>query len=101
MSYPLARATDPETSHKAAASVNLTRGQEIVLEVFERVDNITDFELCAILRRWAQDDKRFMISESGARSRRAELTAAGILEDSGMRSTLESGRSAIIWQRKK
>jgi hypothetical protein len=38
-------------------------------------------------------------SESGIRSRRAELVDRGLVVDTGRRIRLESGRYAIVWGR--
>jgi hypothetical protein len=36
-------------------------------------------------------------SESGIRSRRAELVRQGVVKDSGERQVLRSGRKAVVW----
>lgn len=94
----VARVTDPETSHRAASSVNLTRGQKIVLELFQIRNHMTDSELIDFNRREAMCDQSRRLSESGARSRRAELTAGGLIVDSGIRKLTENGRQSIVWK---
>jgi len=39
-----------------------------------------------------------MASPSGVRSRRAELVVLGLVEDTGLRRKLVSGRNAIVWK---
>lgn len=102
-SEPVARArtTDPDTSHEAAQSVNgtLARNQGYVLQTFrENVFPMTDhalFESYAALERPGIVGRQ---SESGIRTRRKELVDRGVLEDSGVRVRLPSGRHAIRWQ---
>lgn len=93
-----ARVTDPSTSHRAASSVNLTRGQEIVLRMFALHSHMTDSELIDLNRDEAKLDPSCRLSESGARSRRAELTAGGLIADSGIRKLTENGRQSIVWK---
>ena len=89
-----ARNTDPQTSHEAARSVqNITATKEFILKALVRPR--TDVDLIEAYRSFKFAPKA---SESGIRSRRAELVAAGLIKDSGERIKLESGRSAIVWQ---
>ena len=94
-----ARNTDPLTSHDAAATVrNITETHNAIL-TFIRIDGpMTDFELLARWRKYCDRGWLEPISESGLRTRRSELVAAGYLEDSGRRGKTPSGRSCIIWQ---
>lgn len=91
---PHARTTDPQTSHEAAESVkNLTETQEYILKALVRPR--TDVDLLDAYR-----NLKFapIASESGIRSRRAELVAAGLIVDSGERRKTPSGRNAIVWK---
>lgn len=92
-----ARATDPQTSHAAAASVkNLTRSREPLLAVIKGNGGGTD-EM--ILGQYEDVfGNAHPQSPSGLRTRRAELVRAGLVEDSGERRTLRSGRQAIVWK---
>lgn len=95
---PHARLTDPETSHEAADSVrNLTLTKKAIISIFEKYNALTDDHLQIAYRALVSGGDAPRASESGIRSRRAELVAAGILEDSGHRIALEFGRSAILW----
>lgn len=95
---PMARISDPETSHEAAASVkNLTETQKWIMRIFlVREVPLTDEMLVRAYRREVISGAPYA-SESGIRSRRAELVRSGKLEDSGLRMKLESGRNAILW----
>jgi hypothetical protein len=70
-----ARRTDPETSHEAAASVNVTAGQQVVLDALTQHGPCTDEELVGYMHLAANPAWR--LSPSGIRSRRHELTAKG------------------------
>jgi hypothetical protein len=41
--------------------------------------------------------RNYPMSPSGARTRRAELVARGLVYDTGKRETLASGRKAVVW----
>lgn len=93
---PFARTEDPSTSHQAAASVsNLTETKRAILILLQTA--MTDNELVARYQANALAGFVPMASESGIRSRRAELVADGYVEDSNGRATLPSGRKAIMW----
>ena len=92
---PYARKTDPQTSHDAARSVgNITPTQKYILKVLERPR--TDMELVEAYRNLKLAPRA---SESGIRSRRAELVNRGLVVDSGGRVKLPSGRWATIWRK--
>jgi hypothetical protein len=94
---PFARRTDPKTSHDAAESVqNITATQQAILEICHKP--ITDHTLVAYYKNLADQGIVPRASESGIRSRRAELVAKGLVVDSGKRAPTYSGRSQIIWQ---
>jgi len=88
----VARGSDPETSHEAAESVAVTRGQQIVLECFTSMGvPMADHEAYAL-------PLIGKLSPSGFRSRRAELVAKGKLEFSGRYAVTPSGRKTRIWR---
>ena len=92
---PVARNTDPDTSHEAAASVrNPGLDREKVYAALGE-GPMTDEE---ILER-CHAHYATTISPSGARTRRAELVKEGRVADSGVRKRLHTGRRAIVWQR--
>jgi hypothetical protein len=89
---PNARTTDPETSHEAAMSVtNITPLKQEILQ--RLMTPMTDTDLYAILF----TSSRLIVTESGVRSRRAELVQAGLVKDTGERVKLATGRKAIVW----
>ena len=90
---PHARSTDPHTSHAAAQSVaNITPVKRVILTALQTA--MTDEQLVSLVQ--ATQGLTFA-SESGIRSRRAELVAAGYVEDSGSRVKTTSGRQSILW----
>lgn len=94
---PFARHTDPQTSHEAAQSINpvaLTATKQAILKALNRPR--TDVDL---LSAYKSLHGAPVASESGIRSRRAELVAAGLIVDTGERAKLPSGRNAIVWAR--
>ena len=95
---PRARRSDPQTSHAAAASVNnITKTQRVIFYLLLSKPS-TDVDGLRVYR--IAEGKKIapMVSESGYRSRRAELVKLGLAKDSGDRVKLPSGRSAIVWQ---
>lgn len=95
---PHARKTDPETSHEAAESVReLTATQQEVLRIVKVLKRTTDVELVYQYQQMSNHFGAPRASESGIRSRRAELVKAGKIKDSGDREKLPSGRRAIVW----
>lgn len=95
----VARNTDPETSHEAAASVSqITETHERILRIFSDCYELTDEHLATEWLTYGTHLGWPPISPSGLRSRRAELVARGKLRDSGRRSITRSNRSTIIWE---
>jgi hypothetical protein len=89
---PHARTTDPETSHEAAMSVtNITPLKQEILQ--RLMTPMTDTDLYQLLT----ISSRLIVTESGVRSRRAELVQAGLVRDTGERVKLATGRKAIVW----
>lgn len=100
---PMARASDPDTSKDAAAGVarhELSRRRMAILTLFHMLGPMHDDEL---LRRYAQyrevqPDTFPHQSESGIRSRRAELVDSKLLRFSGKKVTLPSGNLSRVWE---
>lgn len=87
----LHRANDPDTSREAAVAIasKRTRIQAEVLAFARAAGGLgfTDFALCC----------HFEDLGSTYRTRRAELTRAGEIVDSGHRSLSDNGRRMIVW----
>ena len=89
-----ARRTDPTTSFEAAGSVkDTTKTQQFILKALRKP--LTDVDLVSAYRAFKSAP---VASESGIRSRRAELVGLGLVRDTGKRVKLASGRHAIVWQ---
>lgn len=86
------RTSDPLTSHAAAASVKVRESQQKVLALLAE-GPATHEELVA-----RAQVRGVLMSQSGIRSRCRELVDAGMVEDTGQRVKLTSGRHAIVWQ---
>lgn len=98
-----ARATDPVTSHAAASSLKpgkIRLSQSAVLKTLGRLRKGTDQDIAAAYNTsgWGEFVPQ---SPSGLRTRRAELVARGLVEDTGLRKRLPSGRQAIVWAKVK
>lgn len=94
-----ARRTDPETSHAAAQSVKaeqIRKSQACILETFRTFGPLSDVELVALYDELASARSWPLQSESGIRSRRAELVGRGLVVPVG-KTKLVSGRKAIVW----
>ena len=91
---PVARRTDPGTSWAAAKSIptdKLRVSQLAVLTTLRLGDSMTDQEIEENYPGPSQ-------SPSGLRTRRKELVDQGLVEDSGARRRLRSGRQGIVWR---
>ena len=93
-----ARNTDPETSHEAAASVKgLGAARDAVLWMFKRHGNLCDTELIYYYKSYVGSRRVPVQSDSGIRSRRAELVKSGHLIATHQYATLKTGRRSVIW----
>lgn len=71
-----ARNSDPETSHEAAASVNVTKGQKTVMALVRKAfPRRTEFTLKELVAAAPVHDVE--LSESGLRTRLRELISRG------------------------
>jgi hypothetical protein len=93
---PFARNTDPETSHEAAETVDaVTETKQYILEALKQPRN--DYDMIQTFRSMLGSPQ---VSDQSIRSRRAELVDSGMIEDSGERAKMPSGRWSIVWERK-
>lgn len=97
---PHARRNDPATSKQAAASVtNLGRTRDAILWLLKNVGPLTDQGIAIEYEYELATHRQFpRVSGSGLRSRRSELVALNLVEDSGQRAKTGSGRQTIIWK---
>jgi hypothetical protein len=100
-----ARKTDPITSKEAAASIRsdaIRRSQAAILGMLKRYGPMYDQQLIDRYLYYQTlnggDVDVPPQSESGIRTRRSELVAKGLVEDSGEKTLLTSGRRTIIWR---
>jgi hypothetical protein len=97
---PFWRKTDPATSAEAALSipeVKVKESQQRILQLLSYGAS-TDTALLKSYYAGMRLADWPPISDSGLRSRRAELVALGLVEDSKARVKLPSGRHAIVWK---
>lgn len=88
---PVARKTDPDTSHLAAedAKRNAHTLRARCLAVLKaHPEGLTDFALAEIVGS----------QQTSAGKRRGELVKAGLVEDSGEKRKAPSGSFAIVWR---
>jgi len=90
----LVRATDPDTSTEAAASIisDLKELQDQVYRLFQDYGPMTHGALIDRYR-----GRYGVRSDSTIRTRCAELVEANFLRDTGERVVLDSGRKAVVW----
>jgi len=94
-----ARSDDPETSHAAAASVkNLTTNQAAIKTILRSTGRrqLRDDEIVELYQLRYRELNLPRQSESGIRSRRAELARRGDLVE-GEKSRMPTGRMARTW----
>ena len=90
------RDTDPETSMEAAASITpetLRQSQAVVLDLFRRYGPMTDKAMLIHAREHEEGSPQ---SDSGLRTRRAELVKLGKLKWLGVYQTID-GRKHRMW----
>jgi hypothetical protein len=91
-----ARASDPRTSHEAAKSVsNITGTQQAILGLLRTP--LCDSELLVAYRLGIEIGAMPFSSESGIRSRRAELVEKGLVVATGEYRLSTAGRRMIVW----
>jgi len=87
-SFGFARSGDPATAHDAAASVNATRLEQVVLDALMQLGPKTSFELADALG----------LSLVTVSPRLRPLADKGLVEDSGQVKVNPSGRKSIVWR---
>lgn len=97
---PRARVTDPDTSHVAADGVQdrLSRLQSIVLSIVRFHGAMTDTELDDFYAASAADFPEWpAVRFDSPRKRRSDLTAMGLIRDSGEKRTNRFGSAEVVW----
>lgn len=99
----MARTTDPDTSHAAAASVtDLTGKQSAVLRVLtvltERNGGATDEQIADAYFTDIPWEKLPEQSPSGLRTRRNELWKRGLVRQTEERRRNRAGRRCVVWE---
>ena len=98
MSEARARTTDPATSHEAAKKVtNTLRVQNIILSILWARGPLTDPQIAEHYYNRVADGSAPKASDSGLRTRRAELDKKGLVHPTGEREKLDTGRTATVW----
>jgi len=90
-----ARRTDPVTSHEAARSVKVTKGQQQVLLLLQRIGRAVTHE--DLVSAAAAHPEVITLTPSGIRTRCHELAVAGKVVQDGETRT-RSGRRALLWR---
>jgi hypothetical protein len=93
---PVARRTDPETSHEAAASVeDLTEKRRLVLTLLREIGPCTDEWLVFCYPQYFPEHRQ---SPSGIRTRRRELVDAGFARWTGEKVQGKTNRMMRVWE---
>ena len=95
---PVARSTDPWTSWEAAERVDhITETQQAILALFRDFGSMTDEKLVSVYRIAAGKGEAPHAEPSGIRSRRDELTKAGLVHDTGVYLRGRTNRRMKVW----
>jgi hypothetical protein len=95
---PKTRTKDPITSHLAAEQVkHLGDTKKAIIRILRR-KQMNDTDLVIAYKNAIATGAAPNASESGIRSRRAELVERGYVIPSGRMERLASGRMSIIWK---
>jgi hypothetical protein len=97
---PKARNRDPQTSFDAANSISQKRVTETQRAIYYLLlaGPANDVDGYGYYKVAMDQEIAPYASESGYRSRRAELVELGLVEDTGERVKLRSGRKSIVWK---
>jgi hypothetical protein len=107
---PATRGGDPQTSHDAGRSVSAVTMKTLHLWWLRHLDRTRHHDPDQLTiegnpigyRATDEGARHFYsgptVSDSGFRTRRAELVHAGLVQDSGLRYRIGTGRLAIAWE---
>lgn len=95
---PRARNTDPDTSHRAAKKVkhNITERRRAAFQALQAMGPATDLGLWFYYQTHRGSKGWPQQSESGLRTRRAELVRLGKIQQSGVSEI--TNRKRIVWE---
>ena len=97
MEEAFARVTDPFTSHEAASSVSrINEQKQVILQLLSTAS--TDEQLVEAYNASARNGYAPTVTPQSIRSRRASLTRAGLIRNTGEFRPSSTGRRAIVWQ---
>lgn len=89
-----ARSSDPDTSKAAARSVaGIRQSQQLILNILKSHGPLSDQEILHLIQK-----RGYSISPSGARTRRCELQAKGLVKFSGEYTLTASKRRTRRWR---
>jgi hypothetical protein len=100
---PRARSTDPETSHKAPATVDRDEIQKMILDVSWSAGSFTHFHMVGFVNRRRKLAGRTPLEPSTVRSRVSELVKQGLIRDTGVKETVyqpgkKRASKMIVWE---
>lgn len=97
---PLARATDPETSHDAARALqNRSVQKAAILKLLRELGPMTDHQLISEYTKHRKANGWPNTQLEGVRKRRAELKNEGLVKDSGRKlSPIFGWPASIVWE---
>ena len=97
MTTPRARSGDPQTSHDAAASIDpatLSAVRHGIWNLLKQYGPMTHTDLITLYHRtWGLPKQ----TDQGIRSRCKELVRLNLVEDTGLKDQLVTGRWSIKW----
>jgi hypothetical protein len=88
-----ARDSDPDTSHAAAASVSVTKLEQLCIDMLRAHGNLTTFEATehAIAAGWSE------LTRDSLSPRFTTLRRKGLVYDTGQKRRREGGKASIVW----
>ena len=96
--WPLARTRDPETSHEAADKADTCRSETVVLDLLRKHGPLPDHGIEGWHKMRGLSSKGGDYSGARLRTARSALVRKGLVEWTGERVVLPSGRHARVWR---
>ncbi|MBS3928038.1 MAG: hypothetical protein KGZ65_06200 [Sphingomonadales bacterium] len=100
---PVARATDPETSHAAPATVDRDAIQRMILSIADTLGPFTHDDMCKAVNRRRELAGETQLEASTVRSRTNELVKQSLIRDTGKTATVRKpgkkrASKVTLWQ---